>query len=417
MIIKFETKSGLVGDVQDPVYSFSCGPYKMSLFLDLTASEATQYARQLGKKCRLSVDGLVTWWGFISEVSCDLFSSSVTDIKNHLLSVDNPTLTDSQSIADHGPLSASYDDDGTDITILARPVLRTSLDPSRFGNKKMKVRINCEGPLLRLNRVIYRNDESIKSSSGGQLTIGLNEVDQIVTQLVNIPFDVNFVSIKYTTEGSPTGATFQILDTSLTPISTVVTSGASDYESMYFSTIAAGTDFYIRFSYFGPDKYNVALGPNTLLDNCTSNTTGAIDYPMSIILRLNTSLSVISSSVNSYISNIGNPESIMQVFANGGSSFIDSGYNKLGDYLTNLALLRDLSLVTEVNQWEFYLWILENEMRRGGTASKEFNYIVPMVERSDCTAVSGSDQYQGFIVSNWYGTISYTHKTQRIKYS
>ena len=123
MNILFETESGLNMTAIEPSYNFNCGPYKLSFRAIMSASDAIQVCRLVGRKGRLSIDGLVVWWGFLADVSCDLFSCSVNDIKNHLLSTDYPTITDEDSIQSHGVLSGSHDDDGTNIGILSKPVL------------------------------------------------------------------------------------------------------------------------------------------------------------------------------------------------------------------------------------------------------------------------------------------------------
>ena len=412
-----ETEAGLHTEVIDPSYNFSCGPYKMSVVAMLTPYEALQYARSLGKKIRLAYDGLVVWYGFITDISCDAFTSKVGDIKNHLLSSENPTITDQQSVDNHGPLSASYDDDNTDISILSKPVLRTSSTPSQLGNSKVRVRINAEGPMLRLNRIIYSNSDEIVASSGGIIKIGQDEDDQIITQYLELPFDSNFISISWTTEGTPTGAVFQVLNSSFVPIITQVLNPSDNYYSTYYPTVLSGNGFYLRVSYFGVDSYNIGLGVYSNVQSATADTTGTLDYSMSVNVRLNTTLSDVCSNIMSYIQGITNGSDMVKIYADDETSFIDSAFIKIGDYLTNLSLLRNMTMIFEVNQWDYYLWISSVSDLSVFDATRCYNYIVPMMQRSTCSSVVGDDRFQGFIISDWYGTIQYSEKTGRIKYS
>lgn len=418
MNVYMETRDGMFVDVNNLKFSYSCGPRKASFEVQMSPQEAINLSRRMGRKVKIHIDGSCVWWGFLTDVSTSEFVVTVNDIKNHLLSVTEPTLTDLNSIQNHGILSGSYDNDGTDISTLSKPVLRSARLPSDYNDNKERVRVTCEGPLDRLNRVIYKNSDAVVSGTGNQVKIGGLEVDQIISQQVVLPFDSNFVSITYSVEGNPAPALFEVLDAAFVPIvSTNLTAGAT-YQNLNFPTVPANTVYRLRVTHLGPDAFNIPTGPNILI-NASGNVTGSYSDSMGVIIRNRTDLNSITTDINSFMNTTSTGFSdILRVFGRGGDSFIDTAYVKLGDYVTDLALLRDLSMVLEVNGWDFYVWILDNEIHRMDTSNIcEYKYMVPYISRSSCGATATSEDYQGFIVSNWYGQVSYTQRKDEIKYS
>lgn len=418
MNITLETDNGIAFSVDDTSYNFSCGPHKMSSSATINSAKALNLARHVGGKVRLSIDGLVTWWGFLTEVSCDNFRCTVNDIKNHLVSTSGPVLFDAPSITNHGVISGSYDNDGTNLSVLSRPVLRAPKHLSLSADEKVDVNIICEGPMARLNRILYVNEDRLSATSGGLIKVGALEVDDTITQQLELPFDSNFLSINYSTEGSPSNATLEVLNAALVPIASAIVTPGSSYASVNYPTVSLGTVFYVRFTYSGADSYSVPLGENQYTPNAAGNASGVLEHPMSMNVRLSASLSVIMNNVSSYIGNIGGLNIIpCTINAVGGTNFVDSAYNKVGDYILNLALLRNMTITFESKQWEYYIWIRDSNGARMSDVRRVYNYVRPMSERSSCSSTSGEDEYQGFIISSWYGTVTYKSKGGSVTYS
>ena len=386
-------------------YNWSCGPYKFAADVMMSRNDALSWSRIIGRKVKLYVGASVVWHGFLSKVQTDKYSVKVSDIYNHLLSDDAPQVRIEDSIDNHGILSAKVDREfsSSDIEILSMPVIRGNIYDLSFDSDKVKVSLQGEGPLLRLNRVIYKNEDAVIAGTNGQVRLGAGEANVWVNQgAVILPFPVNFASATYTVDGATSSGLFEVFDASLTVIASAPAFPSQGYVSAVFASIPAGTAFSVRFTYGGAGAYVVSLGDNYHLgaSNLSSFTP---EKSMAINLRYDAPLTEVSQAINNY-------QDMVTVRGRGQTGFIDSDFQKLGDYITNLALTSQSSMYFGQSGFNFDISMSPNDPYNAPLITKKWQHLAPKYQRRLCLNVSDVSQMQGFVVSNWYGDISYKYR-------
>ena len=399
------SEGGLNAESEFYAYNWSCGPYKFACDVMMSRNQALSWSRMMGRKVKLYVGASVVWHGFLSKVKTDTYTVQISDIYNHLLSDGAPEVRVSDSITNHGLLSAKVDREFStnDIQILSMPVVRGSIYDLRFDNEKVKVSLQGEGPLLRLNRVIYKNDAAVIATTNGQIRLGIGEADVWVNQgAIVLPFPVNFASISYDVEGAVTNGLFEVFDSGLSLIASSPAFPSQGYVNANFPTIAAGTPFSVRFTYGGVGAYIVSLGDHFHLGD--SNLSSFVsDKPMALNLRYDAPLTDIAQAINAY-------QSMVSVSGRGETGFIDSDFQKLGDYITNIALMSQSSIYFDSFEFDFKIRISDSDPYNTPLIGKKWEYLAPKYQRRVCLNVSDVSQMQGFVISNWYGDISYKYR-------
>lgn len=399
------SENGLHARSEYYAYNWSCGPYKFAADVMIARNDALSWARMLGRKVKLYVGASVVWHGFLSKVETDTYTVQISDIYNHLLSKDAPEIRVSDSVMNHGLLSAKVDREfsSSDINILSMPVVRGNIYDLNFDNTKVKVSLQGEGPLLRLNRIIYRNDAAVIATTNGQVRLGVSESNVWVNQgAIVLPFPVNFASTSYTVDGATGNGLFEVFDAGLTLIASAPAFPGQGYVNTTFPTIPAGTAFSVRFTYGGAGAIVVSLGDNYHLgaSNLSSFTA---DKPMALNIRYDAPLTEVAQAINYY-------QSMVTVRGRGQTGFIDSDFEKLGDYITNLALMSQSSISFSQYDFDFKIRISDNDPYNAPLIDKRWDHLAPKYQRQVCLNVNDVSQMQGFVISNWYGDISYKHR-------
>lgn len=390
-------------------YTWGFGSGACSAEVTMRVSEAVALGRSLGRPMRLSIDGRTAWFGYLHSIHGDYFSTNMQDIRNDFHADDGQRIIMSDSVDSHGLLSVVTDEDMSedDVLDLSLPVARIGLS----SRPECEVyRVKGVGVIERLNGILYTHQDAVRVDTTGSFDVGADSGIVSIRQDITLGYPTNFLSMSYKPQSATVNGSVSII-AGVTPLASANLTPNGEYVSMEFDDQPAGTTYSVYVTYSGAGAYRLPVG--LYADLASLSASGVVtDESLGVTVRRKWLVSELAENLNSYVD--------LNFLTFRGSKFSkcfsDVVSQKLGDYLANLALVGDMTIIMS--------WGESNESPEIYLAGTEYRHPTNYLSERDPflgisqRALSGQGStdltlFKGYSVQRYYLTVTYSYKNGR----